>query len=83
MCKATDVLMPRLERMNLMFPARWVLDNVDNDYLAKEGVNTYARQAIVLATWIEFEAADTCCRTCNIIHCFSYTIYIFRRDGKF
>lgn len=83
MYKATDVLMPWLERMKMMFPAHWIPDNVDDDDLAKEGVNTYARQAIVLATWMEFEATDTCCRTCNIIHCLSYTMYIFRQDGKF
>ncbi|KAK5996423.1 hypothetical protein PT974_01757 [Cladobotryum mycophilum] len=33
-----------------MLPEKWTLDNVDDDDLAKEGVNTYARQALVLAT---------------------------------
>lgn len=38
------------EWIKWIFPAQWTLDTVDDDDLAKEGVNTYARQAIVLAT---------------------------------
>jgi hypothetical protein len=33
-----------------ILPSGWTLDRVDDEDLAKEGVNTYARQAIVLAT---------------------------------
>ncbi|KAK1772140.1 hypothetical protein QBC33DRAFT_365 [Phialemonium atrogriseum] len=33
-----------------VFPARWTLDRVDDDDLAQEGVNTYARQAMILAS---------------------------------
>ncbi|KAH8894313.1 hypothetical protein GQ53DRAFT_717040 [Thozetella sp. PMI_491] len=31
-------------------PASWVIDRVEDEDLAKEGINTYARQAIVLTT---------------------------------
>jgi hypothetical protein len=31
-------------------PSGWTMDRVDDEDLAKEGINTYARQAIVLAT---------------------------------
>ena len=33
-----------------VLPPRYVLDKVDDQDLAKEGVNTYARQAIVMST---------------------------------
>ncbi|KAJ6783815.1 hypothetical protein PWT90_06121 [Aphanocladium album] len=32
------------------FPEKWRLDSVDDDDLSREGVNTYARQALTLAT---------------------------------
>lgn len=38
------------ERVKLLFPEKWLLDSVDDDDLAQEGVNTYARQALLLAT---------------------------------
>lgn len=33
-----------------VFPEKWRLDSVDDDDLSREGVNTYARQALTLAT---------------------------------
>ncbi|KAJ6439301.1 Altered inheritance of mitochondria protein 18, mitochondrial [Purpureocillium lavendulum] len=33
-----------------IFPAKWTLEKTDDEDLAKEGVNTYARQAMILAT---------------------------------
>ena len=33
-----------------MYPAHWTLDRVDDDDLAREGVETYARQAVVLSS---------------------------------
>ncbi|ODA77302.1 hypothetical protein RJ55_06929 [Drechmeria coniospora] len=33
-----------------IFPERWTLEAADDEDLAKEGVNTYARQALILAT---------------------------------
>ena len=33
-----------------IFPTRWTLDTVDDDDLAKEGIETYARQAMVLSS---------------------------------
>lgn len=32
------------------FPEKWRLDSVDDDDLSREGVNTYARQALLLST---------------------------------
>ncbi|UNI24565.1 hypothetical protein JDV02_010300 [Purpureocillium takamizusanense] len=33
-----------------IFPDKWTLEKADDEDLAKEGVNTYARQALILAT---------------------------------
>lgn len=38
------------EWIKWVFPSHWILDTVDDEDLAQEGVNTYARQALVLAT---------------------------------
>ena len=38
------------EWIKWVFPSKWTLDTVDDEDLAQEGVNTYARQALVLAT---------------------------------
>jgi hypothetical protein len=45
-----DVTQRSLVWIKWVFPAQWTLDAVDDEDLAKEGVNTYARQALVLAT---------------------------------
>ncbi|POR32091.1 Uncharacterized protein TPAR_07672 [Tolypocladium paradoxum] len=47
---ATGVVEGSAVWIKRIFPAHWTLDNADDEDLAKEGVNTYARQAIVLAT---------------------------------
>ncbi|EFY95619.1 CorA-like divalent cation transporter [Metarhizium robertsii] len=39
-----------VEWIKWVFPAQWTLDTVDDEDLAKEGINIYARQALVLAT---------------------------------
>ncbi|KAF7559925.1 hypothetical protein G7046_g4224 [Stylonectria norvegica] len=39
-----------LELIKRIFPKRWTLDSAEDEDLAAEGVNLYARQAIVLAT---------------------------------
>lgn len=36
--------------MRRIFPDKWTLEKADDEDLAKEGVNTYARQALILAT---------------------------------
>ena len=48
--KTSDWCLQSVEGVKKIFPARWTLDTVDDDDLAKEGVDTYGRQAIVLAT---------------------------------
>ncbi|KAM3561020.1 hypothetical protein MY1884_002589 [Beauveria asiatica] len=46
----TDVMMKVADGLAAKFPEKWRLDSVDDDDLSREGVNTYARQAITLAT---------------------------------
>lgn len=38
------------EALKDMFPAKWTLDSVDDEDLAKEGIETFGRQAIVLSS---------------------------------
>ena len=45
-----EVLERSLLVMKRLYPAHWTLDSTDDEDLAKEGVNTYAKQAILLAT---------------------------------
>ncbi|KAF1731517.1 hypothetical protein CRV24_007702 [Beauveria bassiana] len=46
----TDVMMKVADGLAAKFPEKWRLDSVDDEDLSREGVNTYARQAITLAT---------------------------------
>ncbi|PMB69252.1 hypothetical protein BM221_003890 [Beauveria bassiana] len=46
----TDVMMKAADGLAAKFPEKWRLDSVDDEDLSREGVNTYARQAITLAT---------------------------------
>ncbi|KAM3511978.1 hypothetical protein MY11210_004378 [Beauveria gryllotalpidicola] len=46
----TAVMMKVADGLAAKFPEKWRLDSVDDDDLSREGVNTYARQAITLAT---------------------------------
>lgn len=46
----TDMMMKVADGLASKFPEKWRLDGVDDDDLSREGVNTYARQAITLAT---------------------------------
>ncbi|KAJ3497272.1 hypothetical protein NLG97_g2032 [Lecanicillium saksenae] len=46
----TSKMMGAAEIVLSKFPEQWRLDSVDDDDLSREGVNTYARQAITLAT---------------------------------
>ncbi|TQV99554.1 Mg2+ transporter protein, CorA-like/Zinc transport protein ZntB [Cordyceps javanica] len=46
----TDIIMRIGDGLAAKFPEKWRLDSVDDDDLSREGVNTYARQAITLAT---------------------------------
>lgn len=45
-----DQLIYYAQRIEEWYPARWQADAVDDADLAKEGVNTYARQALLLFT---------------------------------
>ena len=46
-----DVLVEKmLAFMRMIFPTKWQLDEADDEDLAKEGVNTSVRQALILAT---------------------------------
>lgn len=47
---AETVMMSLLNAIVEKFPEKWRLDSVDDDDLSREGVNTYARQALTLAT---------------------------------
>lgn len=45
-----DTCLSCMNWLHYIFPATWLLDSVEDDDLAEEGVNTYARQALLLAT---------------------------------
>ncbi|EGX96783.1 hypothetical protein CCM_01441 [Cordyceps militaris CM01] len=45
-----DLMIKVALRLVAVFPEKWRLDSVDDDDLSREGINTYARQALTLAT---------------------------------